>query len=88
MPVKIELFVSDFCPYCPTAKKVVQELCAKFKDVEVEEVNTSKPDGIVKAAKYQIYAIPTVVINGKTTLIGVPNRDELAKAIEAELKKC
>jgi len=88
MPVKLELFISDFCPYCPAAKKVVQEVCSKFKDVAIEEVSTSKSDGMVKAAKYQIYAIPTVVLNGKTTIVGVPNKDELARAIEAELKKC
>lgn len=88
MPVKIELFVSNSCPHCPAAKEVVQEVCSKFKGVIVEEVDTSKPDGVARATKYQIYAVPTVVINEKITIVGVPNKDELANKIEAELKKC
>jgi small redox-active disulfide protein 1 len=86
--VKIEVFYSPTCPYCPLAMKMVSEVASQFKDsVKVEEVDTWTPEGIHKAMKYGIQAVPTIVINGKIRFLGVPkSREALAQAIKDEVE--
>ena len=86
MPVKIEVFYSDNCPYCPAAMELVREVSAKFSDVTVEEVNTSTSEGATRAGDYQIFTVPTIVINGKVSFVGVPDKKELIDAVETKLK--
>ena len=86
MPVNVEVFYSEMCPYCPAAIKLVHEVNAKFSDIIVEEVNTSTSEGMAKTEKYQIFSVPTIVINGKVAFVGVPNKDELIEAVETKLK--
>lgn len=79
--VKIEVFFTPTCPYCPVAKSVVREVASEFKDkVSVEEVNAW--DNQELAAKYGIISVPAIVINGKRMFIGIPKKDELAKMIK------
>ena len=86
MPVKIEVFYSDTCPYCPAAMELVREVSAKFSDIIVEEVNTSTSEGATRAGGYQIFTVPTIVINGKVSFVGVPDKKELIEAVETKLK--
>jgi thioredoxin 1 len=86
MTVKVEVFYSPYCPNCPEAMKLVRDVCAKFRDIEIEEVNCLEDDGKQRAIKYRISFVPTIVINGETKLIGIPNEDDFSKTIENELK--
>lgn len=86
--VKLELFYSPTCPYCPLAKKMVAEVAPQFGDkLDVEEVNTWTPEGQRRAIAYGIHAVPTIAIAGKVKFVGVPpSKEELAKAIREEIK--
>ena len=55
--------------------------------LEVEEVNTSIRSGAVRAEKYGIRAVPTIVVNGnvKKKIVGVPREKELIELIEKEM---
>jgi small redox-active disulfide protein 1 len=86
MPVKIEVFYSDTCPYCPNAIALVREVSAEFSDTTVEEVNTSTSEGAARAGGYQIFTVPTIVINGKVSFVGLPDKKELIEAVETSLK--
>jgi len=86
MKVKVEVFYSPFCLHCPAAIRLVRDVCRKFRDVEIEEVNCLGDSGTERAIKYQISFVPTIIINGKTKLIGPPREEDLVKAIENELK--
>lgn len=86
VPVNVEVFYSEMCPYCPAAIKLVREVNAKFSDIIVEEVDTSTSEGMTKAAKYQIVSVPTIVINGEVAFVGVPGKAELTEAVETKLK--
>ena len=54
--------------------------------LEVEEVNTSMRSGAVRAEKYGIRAVPTIVVNGKKKIVGVPREKELRELIEKEME--
>lgn len=65
----IELFTSPTCPHCPPAKALVtatvQKMRAEGMKVEFASLDTSTPQGREKAAKYEIYAVPTAVVLGE-----------------------
>ena len=86
MAVKVEVFYSPYCLHCPVTMKLVRDVCAKFRGIEIEEVNCLEDEGMRRAIKYQISFVPTIVINGKTKIIGILNGEDLAKAVENELK--
>ncbi|RLI46489.1 thioredoxin [Candidatus Bathyarchaeota archaeon] len=86
MPVKIEVYTSPTCPYCPHAVKLLDEIAPSFgQNVTVEEVNSWSEEGQTRALKYGIMAVPTIVINGKVRFVGVPKKDELVRAIREEV---
>lgn len=85
--VKVEVFYSPTCPYCPIARRMVAEVVPQFGDkVEVEEVNTWTPEGQRRAVAYGIHAVPTIAIAGKVKFVGVPgSKEELAQAVREEI---
>ncbi|HYB92579.1 MAG TPA: MJ0307 family thioredoxin [archaeon] len=88
MPVKIEVFCSPYCPHCPRAVEVVNTVAKRFGEkVTVEEINTFTPEGEEKADAYGIFAVPTIVINGKVKFTGAPSEQEFLATITAEVEK-
>lgn len=88
MPVEVEVYTSPTCPYCPYAVKLIREVAPSFgQKLGVEEVNTWSEEGQIKAAEYGIMAVPTIVINGKVKFVGVPQKEDLVKAIQDEIEK-
>jgi len=83
MPVKIEVFYSPTCPYCPAAIRVVRKIEEELKNqVEIEEINTFTVKGQLKALKNGVYAVPTIILNGKEKIVGVPSEQELLNIIK------
>jgi small redox-active disulfide protein 1 len=84
----IELFYSKNCPYCPAAKKMVDDSVKKLENllkecIIVNEINVDTKEGQRKAGLYQIQGVPTITINGVITFIGVPpNTESLITAIK------
>jgi len=88
MPVKVEVYTSPTCPYCPYATKLIHEVAPSFGDsLTVEEIDTWSPEGEKRAMNYNLMAVPTIVINGKVKFVGVPKKEDLEKAIREELKE-
>lgn len=86
MTLKVELFYSPTCHICPRAREVVMGI-EEGKEVEIEEVNVLSPEGLRRAERYCIRSVPTIVVNGKVKLSGVPSRGKLLGLIEKEGKK-
>lgn len=83
MTVRIELFYTPHCPYCPSAKRVLGEVASQFGvEVEVEEVNAQMERE--RAKSYGIKAVPTIVVNGQFKFVGVPKREALLQAIKGQ----
>lgn len=88
--LSIEFFYSPMCTYCPEARKSVMDVVEGLSDkirVRVKEVNVLSPSGIEKAELYGIKSTPTIVINRRTKITGVPSKEQLYKAIQRELDK-
>lgn len=81
MTVKLEVFTSHSCPYCPMAIAVAEEVVPKYEDkVEYEQLFVE--ENMDKVQEYQIMSVPTLVINGKTAFIGAPTAEELSRKLD------
>jgi small redox-active disulfide protein 1 len=84
MVVKVEVFTSPSCPYCPMAVEVVEEVEKEMpNDLEVEKIDIMKDRE--KAIEYGLMAVPAIALNGVVRFVGAPNKDELLSAIKEEL---
>ncbi|MDR2967505.1 MAG: MJ0307 family thioredoxin [Methanobacteriaceae archaeon] len=76
MVLKVEVFTSPSCPYCPMAEQVVEEAKQEMGDaMEVEVVNIMTDRQ--RAIDYGIMAVPAIAINGVIEFVGAPSKEEL-----------
>ncbi len=81
MEVLIELFTSPTCPHCVRARQVVERVVKQMPGVVVIEREVSSPENAELARRYGITAVPTMVINGRYVLTGVPSEERLVQYI-------
>ncbi|MEG3224666.1 MAG: thioredoxin [Methanobacteriales archaeon Met13] len=85
MVVKVEVFTSPSCPYCPMAVEVVEEVKKEMPDdLEVEKIDIMVDRE--KAIEYGLMAVPAIALNGVVKFVGAPGIDELLAAIREEVK--
>jgi thioredoxin 1 len=85
MVVKVEVFTSPSCPYCPMAVEVVNEVEKDMPGaLEVEKIDIMEDRE--KAVEYGLMAVPAIALNGVVRFVGAPAKEELVKAIEEEVK--
>ncbi len=84
----IELFYSPACPHCPKAKEILLEVLEKIdQKIHLDEVNILSPEGLKRAEKYGVMAVPTTIINMRHKIVGIPAKDRLLKLINHEVMK-
>ena len=83
MVVKVEVFTSPSCPYCPMAIELVDEVKKEIDDLEVTKIDISIDQE--KAREYGLMAVPAIALNGVVKFVGAPSKEELIAAIKEEL---
>lgn len=84
--VYVEEFMSPGCVGCPVVKEMLEELSGEFGDqLIVEEVDITVET--TRAFHYGIMSVPAVAVNGILKFMGVPDKEELKKAILQELER-
>jgi len=74
--LKVEVFTSPSCPYCPMAEQVVEEAKREIgAEMEIEVVNIMTDRQ--RAVDYGIMAVPAIAINGVVEFVGAPNLEDL-----------
>jgi small redox-active disulfide protein 1 len=76
--MKIEVFTSPSCPYCPMAVGVARKI-AKEKKAKLEEIDIMVDK--TKAVEYGLMAVPAIAVDGVIKFVGAPTEEELKKAI-------
>ena len=71
--VLIKLFTSPTCPACPKAKEVLRKIVEENKDIMVLEFNVNTDEGLREALRYDVRTVPTIVINDRYVIVGIPN---------------
>ena len=86
MSVKIEVFTSPSCPYCPMAIEVVDAVKKEMQDdIEVEKIDIMQDRE--KAIEYGLMAVPAVALNGVVKFVGAPEKEDLKNAILDEMQQ-
>lgn len=86
MVVKVEVFTSPSCPYCPMAIEVVNEVEKDMPGtLEVKKIDIMEDRD--KAIEYGLMAVPAIALNGVVRFVGAPAKEELVKAIEDEINE-
>ena len=80
---KVELFYSPVCPYCPHARKLLEEYKKATLGFEYEEVNTYTPEGVDRGMSLNVMSVPSVVVGDEIKLVGWPfSVEDISKAIQ------
>ncbi len=67
-PVHIQVFVTLTCPYCPMAVETAHKLALESDLVRADMIDATEFPHL--ANKYQVFAVPKVVINDKISFEG------------------
>jgi glutaredoxin-like protein len=81
-PVHIQVFVTLSCPYCAPAASLGHRMALESEHVRADMINAQEfPD---LAQKYNVYAVPKVIINESTQFEGaLPEQDFVEKVLSA-----
>ena len=84
---EIEVFTSPTCPFCPGAKKAVEEVAKERNDVSYSELNVATPEGSIKAREFEVFSVPTIFVRGPAVneimaLKGIPSKEKLNELID------
>lgn len=74
--MKVEFFSAD-CRLCERALSILKQ---NFPSVEIEVHRASeRKDGscCAVAAKYGVRAVPSLAVDGKVVLVGLPNKNDV-----------
>ena len=83
--MKIELFTTDTCCFCPKAKEMAERYARENKDVELEIIDYWKRKDLVE--KYGIKVVPVVVVDGEIKVVGAPKSyEEFVEKIKSPSK--
>lgn len=91
--LKIEIYTSPTCPYCPAALRMLQKAVGIYKEaIEVTEISIASEEGEQLAAVYNIQATPTIVLEGDVKFRGAPPSesvlfDEIETYLDTETVK-
>ncbi len=81
-PAEVLLFVSVHCPNCPRAVRMVSELALETGRMIVHILDAvERPD---LAEKFRIRSVPTLLIERKLPVVGVPDRERLLALVEKD----
>ena len=80
LEVYVEDFMSPGCVGCPAVKEMLKDLSEELNgEITVEEVDITVDT--TRAAQYGIMSVPAIAINGELKFMGVPEKEELKKAL-------
>lgn len=80
MSKKVQLLVSPWCPTCPQAEQLWQQI-ADETGAELEILDVSKRPGRDIVAKLMIRSVPATVIDDRLAFVGVPDPDKARTAV-------
>lgn len=76
MELLLELFTSPTCPNCPAAKQVAENVVRRMEGALLIERDISIPENAEIAKRYGIQGVPTIVVNCKYQMVGVPHSED------------
>ena len=80
----IEIFVMPRgCPSCGTAQRLVSRVASRYPGVDVRDVDLV--EAAERAARYNVFTTPFIVVDGELAFVGVPREPELEAYLSTRL---
>ncbi len=76
----VVLVKAEWCPVCPQAEKLWENL-GKSHKFDYKEVDIASDEGEALVAEHSIMGVPTTIIDGKVAFAGVPDEAEAVAAV-------
>ncbi len=84
-PLKIQVFVTPTCPYCPRAVAMAQKLAMKSKYIQGEMVEANEFPEL--SMKYNVSSVPHIIINeGAGEFVGALPEDAFVEQVMSVVK--
>lgn len=80
-PLKLRVFVSETCPYCPSAVKVAHDFSLINPKISAQMVNSAYFPEL--SNRFMVRGVPKTVINDKREFVGAQPAENLLKEILA-----
>lgn len=81
--MRVELFYSPVCPYCPHARELLKQYQQDNPSFEYIEIDTYTEEGIERGISLQVMAVPSLVVDDEIKLSGWPfTLEDISKAIQ------
>jgi hypothetical protein len=74
--LRLQVCVSDECPTCDEAYRVVAEVIPLFPHMTVEMIQLSDPH-----FPANVFAVPTYLLDGRIIFLGNPTHQELSRTL-------
>lgn len=85
--MELKIFTLPTCPTCPEAKRIAQEVSAKF-GVKCVEIDLSTSEGGLVGLMYQIMSTPSLALDDEVLVRGkILPKEELENEIKRRLSK-
>ena len=69
----VRLFSTPICPYCPAAKKMMNQILPDLGDrVKYEEINVWSSKGREEAQKLKVMTVPAIAVGDEVIFRAVP----------------
>ncbi|MCD6455012.1 MAG: thioredoxin family protein [Candidatus Aminicenantes bacterium] len=83
-PVRIQVFVTPSCPYCPAAVRMAHKFALENEYITGEMVEAQEFPEL--AQKYHVYAVPKIVVNDEVEFEGALPEPHFVKQVLRLLK--
>ena len=83
-PVRIQVFVTPSCPYCPSAVRMAHKFALENEYITGEMVEAQEFPEL--AQKYHVYAVPKIVVNDEVEFEGALPEPHFVKQVLRLLK--
>jgi glutaredoxin-like protein len=84
-PLRIQVFVTLACPYCPTAASLAYKCALESDLIETDVIDVSEFPYL--AQKYKVMGVPKIVINEQTEIVGsIPESRFVAHLLKAQMQ--
>ena len=78
-PLKLRIFVSQTCPYCPSAVKVAHDFSLLNPKISAQMVDSGSFPEL--SARFRVMGVPKTVINDQREFVGAQASENLLKEI-------
>lgn len=78
-PVRIQIFFTPTCAYCPQMVSLANRLAVQSRLVEATAIDATEYPDLVR--RYRVNGVPKTIINDRIEIVGLAPEEELVTAI-------